>query len=525
VSHKSTTHSLNQKGRVVKGELAFICPGNGETFGRVAVSSEDDIRNAVRDLKAARKGWSNKPLKKRIRALRQLYRLIFQEIDAITLVITRDTGKPRQDALIEVFTVLNYLNTSLKKAPLWLRDEQVSTGLQLFKHAYKKHKPYGLVAVISPWNYPFTLAMNPILAALIAGNTVAVKASEVTPAVGVMMASLFERIPELADKVRFIHGDGKAGAQLVNAQPDLIYVTGSVQTGERISQAAAKTLTPVICELGGKDPMLVLDDADVNAAARWGCWGAFSNSGQTCMSPERVYVMADAYDAFVDAAVREAKSLKVGYSEAMDAKNHYGSITSPKQLEIVKRHVADALEKGATLLCGGDHDGMLWQPTVMTDISDDMLLMKEETFGAIMPIIKVQNELEAITRANDSEFGLSASVFSENASRARRVAEALEVGSVNINDTMSHYGIAELPFGGVKKSGSGRANGPEAILEFTYPVSYVYGKPSTQDIATKLRAPGNYTGTKAALQAMIGPSLRQKTKGVMAMLKSGKKSR
>ncbi len=513
------SNMLDNKGRVVKGKLMFVCPGTGEAFGEIQVTSPAEIEQHMLELRASKKAWGNKELKARIKVLRKLYRVIFQEMDAITLTITRDTGKPRQDALIEVFTVLNYLNTTLNKAPSWLKEERVSTGLQFFKRAYKKHKPYGVVAVISPWNYPFTLAMNPILGALIAGNSVMVKASEMTPAVGALMESLFKRVPELAACIRFVHGDGKAGAQVVNSNPDLIYVTGSVRTGQLISKAAADDLIPVICELGGKDPMIVLDDADLNAAARWGCWGAFSNSGQTCMSPERVYVMSDVFDDFVAAAVREAKALQLGYSESVDAKNQYGTITSPKQLEIVKAHVEDALSKGATLHCGGSHEGMLWQPTVMTGIRDDMLLMQEETFGAVMPIIKVETELEAIEKANASEFGLSASVFSEHPARARRVAEALEVGSVNINDTMSHYGIAELPFGGVKKSGAGRANGPEALLDFTYPVSYVYGKPSEHDIATKLRAPGNYEATKAALKALIGPSIRQKSKGLVGLLK------
>jgi acyl-CoA reductase-like NAD-dependent aldehyde dehydrogenase len=506
--------NVTQKGKAVGENLLFISPATSEIFGRVQIATPKQVTQSVRDMRLYGKPWAKEPVKARVAALGKLYRIMIEDIDEITLTITKDTGKPRQDALIELFATLNYMKTTLKKAPSWLKESKVSTGIQFFKSAYKKHKPYGVVAVISPWNYPLTLTMNPIIAALVTGNTVVVKPSEVTPAVGVMIESLFQRVPELKDCIRFVHGDGSVGAQLVNAGADLIYVTGSVRTGELITQAAAKTLTPVICELGGKDPMIVLDDADISAAVKWGGWGAFSNSGQTCMSPERVFVEEKVYDTFVEAITQGARDMTAGYSEAVDAKLNYGAITHPNQLNIVKDHIEDAVAKGARILIGGSHNNMIWQPTVIVDVTEDMLLLQEETFGAIMPIIKVKDEQEAIEKSNASDFGLSASVFSENSSRAKRVAEALEVGSVNINDTISHFGIAELPFGGVKKSGTGRANGPEGLLEFTYSVAYVSGKPHPLDITTKLREPGNYKLTKALMRLMLSPTLAMRLKGV-----------
>lgn len=513
------TGSVWQKGTIIDGRLPFINPATGDRFGEVTVSTRPEVESAVADVRAASAQWRARPIRERYHVLRDLSKLIFDELDAITAVITRDTGKPRQDALIEVFTCLNYLNVVLKKAPRWLRDERVGTGLQFFKRAYVTRRPYGAVAVISPWNYPFVLTMNPLLGALVAGNGVVAKPSEVTPAVGVMMSDLLARVPALRPLVRFVHGDGAVGAALVEAPPDLIFVTGSVRTGKLISQTAAATLTPVICELGGKDPMLVLEDADIAAAARWGAWGAFSNSGQTCMSPERIYVVEPVYDAFVAAIRAQAERLQVGYTLEEASDYDYGCMTFPRQLEIVNAHLDDARAKGAQILVGGSHEALFCEPTIVTGAHEDMLLLQEETFGAVMPVVKVRDEAEAIARANDSVYGLSASVFSEDVQRARRVAEALEVGSVNINDTISHYGLPELPFGGTKASGHGRSNGREGLQAFTYPVGIVWGKPRPWDIATQLRQPGNYYRAKAAMAALIGPTWRQRLRGLYDLVR------
>jgi len=334
------------------------------------------------------------------------------------------------------------------------------------------------------------------------------KPSEYTPATGAMMESLLHRIPVLQACVRFLQGDGAVGAALVNAQPDMIFVTGSVATGQAVLKAAAEHITPVVCELGGKDPMLVLDDADVRAAARWGMWGAFSNSGQTCMSPERVYVVESVFEAFLQACHEEVQQIRVGYSEEIDSLYHFGSMTSLRQVHIVERQLADALQKGAMLAYGGTRQGMFLQPTILTGVDDSMLLAREETFGPLLPIIRVKDEAEAIHQANQSAFGLSAVVFSEDPVKARRVAEALHVGSVNINDTMSHYGLPRLPFGGVRMSGFGRINGRDGLRTFTIPTSMVTGKPRSYDIATLIREPGRYRQAKAAMLATIGPSLR-----------------
>jgi len=514
--------ALACKGNLSEGILPFVNPATGEIFGQVEASSLEEARRAVFSMRAASTNWAKRPVKDRLQVMQKLYRCLLEQADSITDVITQDTGKPRQDALIELYTCLNYFHTLMKKAPAWLREERIATGLQFMKRAWVRHQPHGVVAVIAPWNYPLLLMMNPTLGALAAGNSVVVKPSEVTPAVAAYVQQLLQAIPILDEVVRFAYGDARIGAAVVEAAPDMIFITGSAQTGQAISRAAAESLTPVVCELGGKDPMLVLEDADLDAAARWGAWGAFSNSGQTCISPERVYVHEAVYDSFLAELKAEVERIRIGYSRDVDGDYHYGTMTFPAQCATVEAHITDALRKGARVVTGGARKGMLLPPTVLADVNDSMLVMQEETFGPVLPVIRVKNDEEAVARANDSPFGLSGSVFSENPTRARRVAEALQVGSVNINDTMSHYALPELPFGGVGLSGNGRSNGREGLLAFTNTHAYVRGKPHPWDIATRVRKPGSYQLVRGLMLITLAPSLEQKMTALKALLRGGK---
>jgi acyl-CoA reductase-like NAD-dependent aldehyde dehydrogenase len=379
-----------------------------------------------------------------------------------------------------------------------------------FKKYFVEPEPYGVVAVIGPWNYPVVQVMTPILAALMAGNVVIVKPSEAAPAVGELFAKLFAAVPEIAPYVRVLHGGPEVGKQIVAEPPDLIFVTGSEKTGMAITQAAAAHLTPVIAELGGKDPMIVLEDANIREAAKWGVWAANYHSGQVCMSVERVYVVESVYEAFVTAVVEEAQKFSIGYTTDVDSPYNCGPISFERQLGIIETHLQDAADKGAKTLTGGRRAGMFIDPVVLVDVDHQMKIMQEETFGPVMPIMKVRDEAEAIALANDSEYGLCAYVWSQDLRRAERVARQLEAGSVVINDAMAHYAVSQLPFGGVKKSGNGRIHGEEEVKQFTQSKGYAVGAtPFRWDIATVFRSPGHYKEMRALMRVAFG-SWRQK---------------
>lgn len=510
------------KGRTLNGRvetLPFINPATSEQFGEINTATAEDVANARREMAAAAQGWAAKPLAERIRILRKLQKLMIDELDEMTAVINQDNGKSRQDALIELFVTLDLMTQYARHAPRWLRRRRISPGLQISKRCYVEQKPHGVVAVIGPWNYPFVLLVPPIFSALLAGNAVIAKPSEVTAATGAMIEKLFQRVPELSPYVRFLHGDGRVGSELIRSKPDLIYLTGSVATGKKVMQIAAENLTPVIFELGSKDPMIVLEDADIPLAARWGVWGAFYNTGQTCVSVERVYVVESVYEQFVQAVLAEVSRLQVGYSPHINNKFDMGPLTFQRQIEIIEDHLQDAVAKGATLIAGGKREGMFMQPTVLVNVNHTMKVMQDETFGPLMPIMKVADETDAIHLANHSTMGLGASVWSRDLQRAQRLAQRLESGSVNINDTISHFAIPNLPFGGVKQSGQGRAHGEEDLLQFSSSRAYVVSKgPHPLDIATILRRPDTYRLNKAILKLVFGVTPQQRLEPVTSLL-------
>lgn len=491
--------------------LPFMNPATGEQFGQVAMATPAGVQQARQEMGEAALVWREKPVRERIRILKQFQELLIDSLDEITAVLNQDCGKTRQDALIETFITVDILHRYCQKAPRWLQKQRVSPGLYLFKRCYTEQRPYGVVGVIGPWNYPLVLTLSPTLTALLAGNAVLLKPSEVTPATGVLIEKLFQRVPELSPFVRVLHGDGRVGEALVKAKPDLIFLTGSTMTGKKALQTAAADLTPVICELGGKDPMIVLEDADIDAAARWGVWGAFFNAGQTCMAVERVYVVEAVYDTFVEKALAYTEEFKPGYSEEKESPYSMGPLTFERQCKIIEDHLQDAIDKGARILTGGERRDMFMPPTVIVDVTHEMKLMQEENFGPVMPIMKVKDEAEAIRLANDSPYGLSGYVWSQDIARAERVAGQLQAGTLLVNDVLSHFAITELPFGGVKQSGNGRIHGRQDFLQFTQTHAYAVGRPPVfLDIATHLRQPGRYWLGAAILRLVFGATPRQR---------------
>ncbi len=502
--------------------LVFVNPATGEQFGQVAMHTLEQVNRARSQMQAAFDQWSRKSVEERVSILRKFQSVLLDSADEITAVLNQDCGKSRQDGLIELVITADVLHQYLRHAPGWLRKERVSSGLYFLKRSTVESRPYGVVGVIAPWNYPFALAMPPVLGALLAGNTVLLKPSEVTGATGVLMESLFQRVPELAPFVRVLHGDASVGEALVESAPDYIFLTGSTLTGKRVLKAAAEHLTPVACELGGKDAMIVLEDADIEAAAHWGAWGSFFNAGQTCMAVERVYVVEPVYESFVRSAVEHTRRLAMGYSQALKSPYYLGPVTDPRQLRVIETHLADAVEKGARILAGGNRKGMFFEPTVLVDVDHSMLLMREETFGPLMPVMKVRDEAQAIELANDSHFGLGASIWSQDLDRAQRVAGQVQAASILINDTIAQFAIVMLPFGGIKQSGYGRIHGKQGLLQFTRPYAYVVSKPPVPwDLATIARSPGNYHTVASVMRLFFGTTPAQRMQPIKEALDQG----
>jgi succinate-semialdehyde dehydrogenase/glutarate-semialdehyde dehydrogenase len=331
----------------------------------------------------------------------------------------------------------------------------------------------GVVGIITPWNFPFLLSLNPTVQALMAGNAVVLKPSEVTPLSGRLVEDLFVAAGLPEGVLSVMIGDGETGAALLEAGVDKISFTGSVATGRRVAEICGRNLVPCTLELGGKDPMIVCADADLERAARGAVFGAFCNSGQVCTSTERVYVVEDVADEFTRKVVQETARLRQGAEGEFDI----GPIIRAEQLEVIESHVQDALAKGARLLAGGrrnpDQPGIFYEPTVLADVNHEMLVMRDETFGPVLPIMEVRDEQEALSLANDSRYGLNANVWTRNKRRGTQLARALESGCAVVNDCMVTYGVTESPFGGVKESGIGRVNGDVGLKGFCHTQSIV----------------------------------------------------
>jgi acyl-CoA reductase-like NAD-dependent aldehyde dehydrogenase len=444
-------------------------PADGRVVGSVPIDDAETVAAKARELRLFQPEWEAIGPKGRKKWMLKWQEWVLDNADHITEVLMSETGKSRADAHIEAVAVADMISYWAGHAEEFLADKTVSPHSPLYK--VKKftivQRPHPLVGVITPWNFPFAMPGLDVPPALAAGCAVLLKPSEVTPLSAVEFVRGWKEVgapPVLG----LTTGYGPTGAALP-AVCDMIQFTGSTATGKKVAQACAERLIPCSLELGGKDPAIVLADADLDRAANGITWGGFFNSGQVCVSIERVYVEAPVYDEFVAKLAANVRKLQQGSETDASFTYDLGAMATDAQVGIVQKHVNEAVAAGATVLTGGKPTGQgtFFEPTVLTDVTHDMTCITEETFGPTLPVIKVADEEEAIRLANDSVFGLSATVWTGNAARGERIARRLECGAVNVNDALSNVFVFGVPMGGWKESGVGaRAGGAYGITKF-----------------------------------------------------------
>ena len=444
------------------------------TAQRVAnlpIDDEAAVSAAAARARAAQPAWAALPVKERIRLLKRARKEMLKDKDRIRDALAQETGKVPFDVIGELFSVCQDITHYSKKAGKWLQPRKVGTFPLLGKKGLIHYQPFGVVGVIGPWNAPLTLAIGDALPALYAGNAVLVKPSEVTPLAVRYTIEAFNRVLP-AGVLQCLIGEGPTGAALVD-NVDMVAVTGSCQTGRRVMERAGRRLTPVLLELGGKDPMIVLKDADIERATNAAAWGSCFMTGQVCMSVERIYVDKAIAGEFTRRLVDKIKALRTGPDEPSSTAS-FGPFTGPKQAQIVESQIAEALDRGARLETGGERvpsgrDSVYFQPTLISNVTHDMRIMREETFGPVACVMEVQDAEEAISHANDSEFGLNASVWTRDIEKGVEIAKRIQAGNVCVNDCILNAGVQGLPFGGVKQSGIGSRHGNEhGLRAFCY---------------------------------------------------------
>ncbi len=489
----------------VAGVLVPVNPATLEPVGAVSVTSPEELAEIVAAARSAQVDWARRPLDERGRVLRRVRHELLEAADDIARTIVAETGKPIVEAYTsELFVCLDHASWLARHATRILRPERVPLRQPyvLHKRGWLRYEPVGVVAVVSPWNFPLGVPFTQVATAVAAGNAVVVKPSELTPHTGAWLEELFRRAGAPDGLVRVAQGSGvTVGSALVeHPAVDTVVFTGSTEVGRRVGLRAAERLIPATLELGGKDPMLVLDDANLDRAVEGALWGAFTNCGQVCSGIERVYVQGALFDPFLERLCDRAASLRAGRGE--DVATDLGPLVTEQQRTRVESLIADAIEHGAELVAGGGRPetglpGWFHEPTVLVGEPPPARIRREEIFGPVVTVVRIENESDGIERANDSAFGLGASVWTRDRDRGRRVAAALEAGSVWVNDHAYSYGVCQAPWGGRKTSGHGRTHSKHGLYAMTH-VKF------TDADAGRLRPPWWYPYSEGVLDGFRG---------------------
>ncbi|MCG8425102.1 MAG: aldehyde dehydrogenase family protein [Proteobacteria bacterium] len=510
VTESSSTTGATDNSNVIN----VLNPSTGEVIGSVPIHSEAEVNASVSRARQAAQDWQALPMPARKSELDQWRHALAARADDLADLIHRENGKPRVDAIVEVAMALNHLQHATNRAAKALAPHRVSPGILANFRARISYHPLGVIGVIGPWNYPIFTPMGSIAYALAAGNAVVFKPSELTPLIGRLLADIAARTMSVPNLVQVVTGGGTTGAALARSAVDKVAFTGSSATGRKVMAAASENLTPVLMELGGKDPLIVAGDADVDKAAEAALFGALSNAGQACISVERAYVANSVYDQFVSRVVDGAKRIRIGGEDA-----DIGAMTRSEQIDIIREHISDALDKGARAVVGGVDtvDGNFVRPTVLVDVTADMKIMQEETFGPVLPIIEVQDAEEGVRQANQTDFGLGSSIFGTE--RVRELADRIRAGMTSINSVLAYSAIPSLPFGGVGESGFGRIHGDEGLREFTRTKSTVEQRFASPIDLLSFNLPANtYDRVRSLIKRLYGGGVVDRASSMISKL-------
>lgn len=468
---------MGAAGAASDGDITSINPATGEALGRVPDLGPTEVVRAIERARAAQIAWAQVPLKIRCRKVARFAEVLMARAEEVIELLVQESGKTRFEALtMEVVVVADLVRYFAKHAAEMLAPEAVPLHLLKQRASYLHFVPRGVVGIIAPWNFPFSIPVGEAMMALIAGNAVVLKPSEITPLIALKALELYRDAELPAELFQVVTGRGATGAALIAGEPgvaagsspiDYCIFTGSVATGKKVAAACGERLIPYTLELGGKAPAVVCGDADVDRTAHAIAWGGIANSGQVCASVERVYAVDAIHDEFVAKLVERAAQLRQGDASAPDDVD-VGAMAWDQQVAHVERLVAAAVSQGAVVATGGRRkvgQGMFFEPTVLTNCRQDMAVMTTEIFGPVIPVMRVADEDQAVQLANDSHLGLLAYVFTRDRERGKRLAERIAAGTVMVNDVLNTYGCPETPWGGIKHSGIGRTHSVLGLRE------------------------------------------------------------